>query len=308
MKEISIVVPVYNSQDILFSLQEEIEKALNSYNYELILVHDCGPDNSWDIITKLAKNNSNIVGVNVRKNYGQDNAIMAGLNLSNGDYVVIMDDDLQHSPFDIPKLLKKCKEGYDVCYANFESKKQSAWKNAGSWLNGKIAEYIIDKPKNIYLSPFELIKRDLVLEIIKYKGPYPYVQGLILNYTTNVTQINIEHHKRHTGVGNFNLIRSIRDFLKLATSFSVVPLRVATIIGFISAISGFMLIPFYMYQYIRGAHIVDGWTSLMVLFLLIGNLILISLGIIGEYLGRMYLNINNKPQYAVSEILNGKSK
>ena len=250
--EISIVIPVYNSEENLIELNRQIKESLVSIEYELILVNDGSPDGSWDIICQLADGNSEVIGINLRKNCGQDNAIMAGLNHSRGDFIVIMDDDLQHSPSDIIELVNKCKEGYDVCYANFMKKKQAWWKNLGSWGNGKIAEILIEKPSQIYLSPFEALCRAIVDEVIKYKGPYPYVQGLILNVTRNVTQVDVQHHERYKGTGNFNLIRSIRILLKLATSFSVIPLRFATIVGLVASGCGFMLIPVYLYFYFFG--------------------------------------------------------
>ncbi len=229
---------------------------------------------------------------------------MAGLNMSNGEYVVIMDDDLQHSPFDIIKLVNECKKGYDVCYANFDIKKQRWWKNIGSFINGKVAEYLIYKPKGIYLSPFEVINKGVVQEIVKYTGPYPYIQGLILRITNNVTQITVQHQKRYRGKGNFSFIKSLTVFFKLVTSFSVLPLRLATIIGFLSAFIGFVMVPYYLYAYLIVNKVVEGWTTIVVLILLIGGLILFSLGILGEYIGRMYLNINNKPQYVIKNIIN----
>jgi undecaprenyl-phosphate 4-deoxy-4-formamido-L-arabinose transferase len=228
---------------------------------------------------------------------------MAGLNHCSGEYVVIMDDDLQHSPYDIPLLVEQCKTGFDICYANFARKRQKWWKNVGSWLNGKLAEILINKPTRLYLSPFQALRQEVVQEIIKYSGPYPYVQGLILRVTSNYTQIDIKHHARHAGTGNFNFVRSVTVFIKLATTFSVVPLRVASIVGSVSAVLGFLMIPYHLYVYLITNEIVEGWTSLMIILLVIGGLILLSLGMLGEYVGRMYLNINESPQFVVKQVL-----
>ena len=185
-KKISIVVPVYNSQECMEPLAQRIDECLRESDYELILVNDGSADHSWEEIKRVASQNKNIIGVNLRKNSGQDNAIMAGLKQVRGDYVIIMDDDLQHNPADIPNLVSECAKGFDVCFANFESKKQKWWKNFGSWFNGKAAEIVIGKPKRIYLSPFKAIGRDVIDEIIKYEGPYPYVDGLLFTVTRNV--------------------------------------------------------------------------------------------------------------------------
>lgn len=304
MKEISIVIPVFNSADILPELNRQINNALVNIDYELILINDKSNDNSWEIIKRLTGSHRNLTGINLRKNYGQDNAIMAGLNFATGNYIVIMDDDLQHSPEDITRLHNKCKEGYDICYAYFLKKKQAFWKNIGSWLNGKVAEILLKKPKDIYLSPFQIISRDIIDKVTKYHGPYPYIQGLLLDLTDNITQIDVGHHKRHAGKSNFNFIRSSRIFFKLITSFSVIPLRISTIMGFFLSSIGFILVPFYIYRYLFGDRIVEGWITIVLLQLIIGGFILVSLGVIGEYIGRMYLNINNKPQYNIKEVIN----
>jgi len=303
MKDISIVIPVYNSQDNLIELARQIHDALAQMSYELILVNDGSKDGSWGIIAQLCSQNHNVIGVNLRKNCGQDNAIMAGLSYATGNFTVIMDDDIQHSPYDIINLYDECRKGYDVCYAHFLKKNQALWKNMGSWLNGKIADVLIDKPRHIYLSPFQIIRKEVVDEVLKYKGPYPYVQGLLLQTTANVTQITIAHHERYKGKSNFNLFRSISVFLKLATSFSVYPLRIASLLGFLVASIGFGLALFYLFEYFLSDHKVEGWLTLVLINLIIGGLILASIGLIGEYMGRMYLSLNSKPQYTVKETI-----
>lgn len=154
MKEISIVIPVYNSHECVEELSRQIADALQGIDYEQIMVNDCSRDTSWEEIQRVSTTNKNILGINLRKNGGQDSAILTGLHYANGKYIVIMDDDLQHSPYDIPKLYEEVKKGFDVVYANFEAKKQKIWKNIGSWFNGKISEIALDKPKK-YL-PFSI--------------------------------------------------------------------------------------------------------------------------------------------------------
>lgn len=304
MKEISVVIPVYNSEDNLTELCRQINDALKSVSFEIILVNDRSKDQSWNVIKQMTQNYQQVVGINLRKNAGQDNALMAGLNHAVGNYIVIMDDDLQHSPYDILKLYNACVEQKsDICYGNFYSLKQAKWKNLGSWLNGKISEWLLDKPKGIYLSPFKIITKGVIQEIIKYTGPYPYMEGLLLSVTDNMVQVDIEHHKRFKGKSNFNLIRSVGVFFKHVTTFSVTPLRVAAFIGTISSIAGFLLIPYYLFEHFFNHNSVEGWTSIVILLLILGGLILLSLGLIGEYLGRAYLNINKKPQFTIKELI-----
>lgn len=307
MKTISIVIPCYNSSGNLSELFKQTSNAMGDLSFELILVNDQSKDDTWNEIVALAKENKNIYGVNLRKNSGQDNAIFAGLHYATGEYIVIMDDDLQHSPYDIKRLYEKVMEGYDVCYADFEKKQQALWKNVGSWFNGKVSEIVINKPKNIYLSPFKIIKNDVVKEILNYKYLYPYIDGMIFAITHNITQIEATHHNRYNGKSNYNLVKSISVFMKLATSFSVVPLRIASFIGIIASLLGFFIGFYLIFQYFVNSHTIEGWTSLMVMILFLGGLILFSLGIIGEYLGRTYLNISNKPPYTIKETTNERN-
>jgi len=303
--QLSVVVPVFNSQDNLEELADRICAELDGkMGFELIFVNDGSSDNSWSVIQGLCAQHPWVVGLSLMRNSGQDNAIMAGLNTAKGDYVVIMDDDLQHNPRDIMRLHEAMLKGHHVCYANFEFKRQAAWKNFGSWLNGKTAEILIGKPKHIYLSPFQILKREVVDEVIKYKGPYPYVQGLILSLTRNVTQVDAVHHARYKGRSNFTFARSLRVYLHLATSFSVVPLRLALCVGVFFTLTGFLAIPYYIFIHFFGEHRVPGFTTLILVVLLTGGLTLTSLGILGEYVGRMFMTINRKPQYAIGERAN----
>jgi polyisoprenyl-phosphate glycosyltransferase len=307
MKELSVVIPIYNSRENVVELNRQISEALHDLDFDLVLVNDGSTDDSWSIVKELCRTNSNIIGINLRKNSGQDNAIMAGLSHAEGKYIVIMDDDLQHSPYDLKKLYETCKQGYDVCFAHFLKKKQTWWKNLGSWLNGKVAVVLLRKPPHIYLSPFQIIRKEVVKEILKYKGPYPYIQGLVFQITDNVTQIMVEHHKRVKGKGHFDIIRSAAVFIKHVTSFSVVPLRISSVVGFTVALIGFCLSIYYFVSFFILRNVVEGWTTLILTILVLGGLILMSIGIIGEYLGRLYLSVNDKPQYSIKEIV-GKDR
>lgn len=301
----SIVIPVYNSEKCLPELVRQLLLVLKEKTqyFEIILVNDHSKDGSWEKIIELKKNTHQLKGINLRKNFGQDNAIMAGLNNASGEIVVIMDDDLQHAPHDIPLLLDKINAGYDVCYANFITKKQSWLKNIGSWFNGKIANIVIGKPNDIYLSPFKAIKREVVEEIIKYDGPYPYVDGLLFGITQNITQVMVEHQSRYEGKSNYTFLKSVGVWLRLAINFSVIPLRVATFLGFLFAGASFILAIIYLVQYFIGDKSPTGWASMIEIMLFYGGVQLIVTGIIGEYLGRLVLHNNKKPQFTISQIV-----
>ncbi len=306
--EISIIIPVYNSEEIIEELNNLLFRTLsNQISFEIIFVNDCSTDGSWQKITAISETYDDITGINLFKNSGQDNAILAGLRISKGNYCVVMDDDLQHLPTDILKLYNECKKGFDVCYANFITRKQNVIKQIGSNINGKIAEILVSKPKGIYLSPFKIIAKKTINEIIKFAGPYPYIDGIILTITNNITQIESEHQNRMSGKSNYTLSKSVDVFIKLFTGFSVIPLRIATYTGFLATLTGLCLSFKYLYDYFITKDFIEGWTTVVVLIIFFGGLILITLGIIGEYIGRIYLTLNNKPQYSISEIVRSKT-
>ncbi|MGB9595521.1 MAG: glycosyltransferase [Candidatus Poribacteria bacterium] len=302
--DISVVIPVYRSQDCLDELAKRLTNVLEniSKTYEIVLVNDCSPDDSWKKIVELCEIYDKIKGINLRRNFGQDCAIMAGLNNSSGKIVIIMDDDLQHDPADIPTLINGLND-YDVCYALFRSKKQSWFKNFGSWFNGKVAEIVIKKPKEIYLSPFKAVKCEVIDEVIKYDGPYPYIDGLIFRTTRKINQVEVEHHKRYAGKGNYNLIKSIRIWMRLATNFSIFPLRVASVLGLVSSMLSFLFALYLIILYLIGIHGPLGWASLIVTVLFIGGVQLIAIGTVGEYIGRLFIYNSKAPQFVIKDII-----
>lgn len=301
--KLSICVPVYKSETILEKFVETIEKEVRFVdNLELILVNDCSPDGSWEKIVELKKKYDFIVGVNLIKNFSQHNAVMAGLNEASGDIIITMDDDLQHNPADIVKLYNKIvNEGYDVCYTKFSNREHKSWKVWGSKFNDLVANLLIRKPKNLYLSPFRAVTKQVKDLIVSYDGPYPYVDGLILSATNNIGVVDVEHNKRFQGEGNYNFVKSVSLWTKMATGFSVLPLRIATYLGIFTAMCAFLLLIVFVLQKFIYNSMPDGWTSIVVLILFFGGIQLFSIGIIGEYVGRTYLNINKKKQFIVRE-------
>jgi undecaprenyl-phosphate 4-deoxy-4-formamido-L-arabinose transferase len=305
---LSIVVPVYRSADCLPELVRRLQEALVPIgdSFEVILVDDASPDDTWSTIVGLASRHDFLSGVRLRRNTGQDNAIMAGLRAARGDIVVIMDDDLQHDPGDIPKLAAGMREGgFDVVYARFGAKRQAVWKNLGSWLNDRVAVAVLGKPKHIYMSPFKAIRGDVVAEVVKYEGPYAYVDGLLFTVTSNIGQVEVTHHHRFAGRSNYNLIRSIRVWLKVVTSFSILPLRLATVAGGIMSLVAFVLAVFFVLQALFLERSPVGWPSLIVTVLFLGGLQLVGLGAVGEYIGRVYIAQNKRPQFTVRERCGG---
>lgn len=309
---LSIVVPVYRSAQILPQLVDKIHAEMHKEglagSFELLLVNDASTDNSWQVIRSLANTHPFIKGISLRRNFGQHNAIMAGLHYVSGDFIVLMDDDLQHPPQAIGDIMRALSEGYDVCYTNYLNRQHPFWKKLGSQFNDWVATRLLGKPKGLYLSSFKGLRKEVVDEIIKYDGPYAYLDGLILDVTSSVTTINIEHQARHEGEGNYNLSRSLALWMKMATSFSVLPLRIASYAGFALAALSMIMIVFVIAQKIIHPEEPRGWTSLIATILFIGGVQTLFIGVVGEYLGRTYLKLNSKPQFVVGSTIGMQPK
>lgn len=299
--KITVVIPVYGSEKILRELVGQIDKVLKVYSYEIIFVCDHSPDNSWEIIKDLSKNFPAICALRLRTNVGQHNALMAGLNFAKGEIIITMDDDLQHSPKDILSLVLQIEQGYDVVYARFTTRKHALWKIMGSRLNNALASFLINKSTELYLSPFRAMRLSICKDILNYKGPYVYLDGLILLYTDNITSIDVGHQERYAIGDYYGLRKSISLSLKMATSFSIAPLRLTLLAGILISFIGFILAVLLIIQKFTINGMPSGWSSLMVTMLLMNGFQLLALGVIGEYLGRALLTINSKPQYVISE-------
>jgi len=303
--EVSIVVPVYRSERILPEFVQQVGTAMDQAQmngrFELILVSDASPDNSWGAIRNAADKLPFVKGICLARNVGQHNATMAGLKEAVGQIIVIMDDDLQHPPQTIMSLVAAVQRGHDVCYTQYVGRRHPLWKRLGSWFNDRVATFLLGKPRGLYLSSYKALCHRVVQEMLRYDGPYPYLDGLILDATQSITSVPINHQPRHGGKGNYSLGRSISLWLKMATSFSIVPLRIASLAGLmLAAISATVMIIVIVKKLLH-PETPAGWSSLVTIVLFMGGVQLLCLGIIGEYLGRAYLKLNHKPQFAVRE-------
>lgn len=305
---ISIIIPVYNSEKTIGIVLKKIEEALSRrVNYEVILVNDGSKDNSYEICREISKKNDFVKFINLSKNFGQHSAILAGLHFVKGDYIVFMDDDLQTPPQEIWKLINKIKEGYDVVYANYRNKQHNKFKTFGSKINDIMVNIVLRKPKNINITSYFIIKKYLVNEIINYTGPYPYLGGLVFRSTDNIGNVNIIHNKREYGKSNYGFISLIKLWFNGFTNFSVLPLRVSFFLGIICSLAGFISSLFLVVRKIVDPQVVLGWTSMIVAILLFSGIQLILVGIVGEYVGRIFLSQNKQPQYVIKEKFNIKN-
>lgn len=307
---LSIVIPVYRSAECLIPLYDAIENTLASIaqTYEVIFVNDFSPDNSWNIIESLCAVDNRVIGIDLRRNFGQDNAILTGLRLARGRFVAVMDDDLQHHPKFLPDLLAEIEKGTDVVYADFDRKRQKLWKNIGSWINGKIAEWVLDKPKGMYISPYKVMRLEIAQLICGYPGHAPYIDGLLFQNTARFSHVPVEHCARYEGRGNFTFLRSVGVSARLAFSFSARPLRLIGASGlFVAGLGLALALTVIAYRIFLpqnfGAE-AAGWASLMVAILIAAGLQMVFFGALAEYAGRSFLLMSRKPQATIRDILN----
>lgn len=309
--DVSVVIPVYGSAQILPELLRQLDAVLSQEygqgNFEAVLVNDCSPDGAWATIKTLAETHPWLVGINLRKNAGQHNAVMAGLAQARGKVIVTMDDDLQHAPADIPRLVAEIHAGADVCFAAFAERKHAWWKKMGSRFNDAVAQRLLKKPKGLYLSPFRSMDAAIREEVLRYHGPFVYLDGLIMQSTNNITMVKVEHHSRGDGNSGYSLGKSIALWMQMATSFSVVPLRLVSVAGSLASAIGLLIACLIVWQKLSRPELAVGWASIMVATLLLSGFQLLALGAIGEYIGRIFLTLNHKPQYVIKEQVGGSA-
>lgn len=305
--KISFVIPCYCSsktiEDVVLEITLKMQE-MNNYAYEIILVNDCSPDNTLEVIREICQKDKKILGVSLAKNFGQHAALMAGFHHVTGDIVVCLDDDKQTPADEVDKLLAKIEEGYDVVYAEYDQKKHSVFRNLGSAVNKKMTECMLDKPKNLYISSYFAAKRYVINEMLKYQNSYPYVIGLVLRTTKKICNVKVKHREREQGKSGYSLKKLLSLWVNGFTSFSVKPLRFATISGVGVAALGFLYAIWTIIQKIVNPDVLVGWSSIIAIMLILGGMVLLVLGMIGEYIGRIYISINNSPQYVVRELIN----
>ena len=300
---LSVIIPVYNSEQTINRLVEHVLETLNRTTLEIVLVNDGSRDRSEQVCTELAKRFSEVKFISLRRNSGEFNAVMCGLNHASGDYCVMIDDDFQNPPTEILKLVETAQQGdYDVVYSFYATKKHSWFRNFGSWLVNRVTTWLLEKPNDLYLSSFKLINQAVVQEIIKYKGPYPYLDGLIFRVTRNVGRVQVSHNAREEGQSGYTLRKLTSLFMTILFGYSLKPLRLLTATGL--AFSGFsllaVLIDLVLYAIHSEFFILN---SVLILLTFFSGLILTCLGIVGEYIGRIFMAQSGLPQYVEKMVI-----
>jgi len=302
---ISIVIPVYNGARTVRPLVERLIEVLAATRLQIVLVDDGSRDTSDEVCRGLSARHAGVVTyVRLGRNFGEHNAVMAGLWHARGDYAVIMDDDFQNPPEEVARLIEHAsRHGYDVVYTHSPVKHHHWLRNLGSRLNDRVANFMLDKPRQLYLSSFKCVSRFLVGQILKYRGPYPYVDGLILRCTQNIGTIEVRHAPRREGRSNYTVRKLLALWLNMFVNFSVMPLRVSTVVGLACSVLGLALGVEVLIERLLRPGVPAGWASVLVPVVLFSGVQLVMLGLLGEYLGRLFLTENQTPQFVVREVV-----
>jgi undecaprenyl-phosphate 4-deoxy-4-formamido-L-arabinose transferase len=300
---LSIVIPVYRGAESVPVLVEALSRLDVPGALEIILVNDGSPDNSLAVCRTLcAQATVSLTVVNLARNFGEHSAVMAGLSQARGAHVITIDDDLQNPPEEVVRLWQyTLHNNFDVVYTYYSDKQHALWRNLGSRFTNWCADVLLDKPKGMYLSSFRCLNAFTLHSILGHGGPFPYIDGLIMQVTQNIGQLQVRHLSRKSGKSNYTIRRLLRLFMAMALNFSIMPLRFSVILGISMAVLGMLDLLSVVLEALHGKT-PQGWASLMVVTLLLSGVQLIILGVVGEYLGRVFLTINDKPQFVIRDI------
>jgi len=302
MTFLSVVIPVYNSEDTISPLADKLVAELGcDYKLEIVLVNDGSRDRSDEVCTALAKKHAGIVRYfSLSRNFGEHNAVMAGFNQARGDYAVVMDDDFQNPVGEVKAMVEEARRGnFDVVYSRYERKKHAWWRNLGSLFNDWVANFMLKKPRGLYLSSFKVLNRFIIKEIIRYDLPFPYVDGLILRVTDRIGQVTVRHEARDKGRSGYTLRKLISLWLNMFTNFSIMPLRISIVVGLSFAAVGAFLALITLLEKLANPTLPVGYAALFAAVSVFSGVMLMALGMTGEYVGRIFLSQNKKPQYVI---------
>jgi glycosyltransferase involved in cell wall biosynthesis len=297
--ELSVVIPVYNSEQTIGPLVARVQACLAGRAFELVLVNDGSRDDSERVCLTLAEAWPNLKFVSLRRNFGEFNAVLCGLTYAQGDWVTIIDDDFQNPPDAILTLLAAAQQqDVDVMYSRYADKRHARFRNIGSSLLNGLATPLLGKPPGLYLSSFKIIRRAVVNEIIRYTGPYPYIDALILRVTRRLDSVVVPHHDRQKGRSNYTITKLISLFLMVLLGYSTRPLRALWLLGLtMSGLSG--LAGFVLTISALNGNFVAGWVVVVCVMVWLSGLHLLALGLLGEYVGKLFMTQSGLPPYVV---------
>jgi undecaprenyl-phosphate 4-deoxy-4-formamido-L-arabinose transferase len=304
---LSFVIPLYNSADTIGSLVREIAALDVPGGHEIVLVNDGSRDGTSSVCRGLLKEIAiPVLLVEHARNYGEHNAVLTGWRHARGAYIVNLDDDGQNPPAEALRLWTKARtEELDVVFGDYDVKRHAAWRNWGSTLTNRLTDWALDKPRGLYLSSFRCVSAFAARSVAANNGPFPYLDGLLLQVTQRIGLLPVQHRARQFGRSGYTLRKLLRLWLSTLVNFSVLPLRVATLLGLVLAAAGFLALAVVLYWWWRGTGPAFGWGSLMAALLVFSGVQMVMLGVMGEYLGRMFITVNQRPQALVRDVLRG---
>ncbi len=295
---LSFVIPLYNSAETIGAVVTAIDGLTVEGGHEIVLVNDGSADATGDVCRALLKTTRvPVTYVEHARNYGEHNAVLTGWRHARGAYLVNLDDDGQNPPAEAVRLWQQAKTtGLDVVYGHYAVKQHSLWRNFGSWVTNRMTNWALEKPPGFYLSSFRCVTAFVAREVAQHTGPYPYIDGLILQVTQRIGSIEVTHEERKAGASGYTLRRLMRLWLSAWVNFSVLPLRVATALGLVMALAGLAGFGWVVWLRVTNEGPSFGWGSLMAALLVFSGTQLVLLGLIGEYIGRTFLTVNQRPQ------------
>lgn len=299
--EISVVVPVFNSEDSLPILIQQLHSALPREGLEIVLVNDGSSDGSWEVIRELALRDSSIRGLNLMRNYGQHNALLAGIRAARRTLIVTLDDDLQHPPEEIAKMLAELSKGFDVVYGTPERMRHSALRNLAAWMTKIVLQRAIGAETARRVSAFRVLRRDLRRAFEDYRSPYVSIDVLLTWATSKFSFVPVSHRPREIGQSNYDFRALTRHALTMVTGFSTLPLRLASVTGFCFTLIGLAVLAYVVAAYFLSGRAVPGFAFLASIIAIFSGAQLFSLGIMGEYLARIHLRMIERPTYVIEE-------
>ena len=313
MKKISFVIPCYRSSETLPGVVAEIEETMQKlpdYRHEIVLINDCSPDDTFETIRRLCRENKRITGINLARNFGQHAALMAGFHHVSGDIVICLDDDGQTPACEADRLIRAIEEGADVAYARYAHKHHSGFRNFGSRVNELMTRVMLGKPKDLYVSSYFAARKFVVEEMLHYENSYPYVIGLVLRTTKNIVNVDVNHRDRQAGESGYTMKMLLALWFNGFTAFSVKPLRIATAAGVVCAVCGFLYGIYTIIKkiFIQPPGLVTGFSALMSVIVFMGGMLMLMLGLVGEYMGRVYISMNSSPQFVIREVVGKEVK
>ena len=302
----SAVIPVFNSAGIIAKTVERTVTFFESsqLKYELILVNDGSSDESWTVVQDKALNNTNIVAIDLLRNYGQHNAVYCGLQHSTGDYAITLDDDLQNPPEEMVHLINTILEGYDVVYGQFRQKQHAGYRRAGSRAIALVNRRVFHQPKDLILSNYRIIRRDVIDRICNYQTSYPYITGLTLMFSSRRANVLVEHHPRPVGKSHYTLLRIAGLVARILFNYSAFPLHFVSVMGIVISVFSFLVGIFYILRLLFVGIQVPGWTSLIVLLSFFNGINLIISSMLGEYIIRLVNQISSSRSYHIRQVIN----